>query len=217
MRASGTLILAAWLCWAGAAAAVGSCGPLAAGGLDTVLRPARIIGGGPAHFLLDPTPSCSEAACRKERGAYVLPGDIVAIGEPAGGAVCAHFFNGRTETGGWLPANRVQAGDDSAQPLSAWSGRWQRDGLTELRITGEGRAIHASGETALDRGDDAARTGAFDDTGVRADGMLHIGSGADPDDCRLAATLTGRYLAVLDNGRCGGLGVSFSGFYAKAR
>jgi hypothetical protein len=154
-----------------------------------------------------------DAKCRLK--SYLIPGDEVIVTRRYGRYVCAWFQPPKGgETVGWLPADKLAVrAVSSAPPTAAWVGEWRfydnsisvrRDARTgRLRLEGQafwkglGDNVHVGeiGGEAAPRGDEIA---------------------VEEDECRVSLRLVGPFLVVNDNGRCGGLNVTFDGVYRKA-
>jgi len=188
------------------------------------------------NFIANPgerTPNCRPSAenwCRLK--AFLVPGDeVLAIGRD-GPYVCATFKSPEgVETSGWLP--RAALTTVAPKPISAqaWDGKWRRDGEAEIVLKSHGDEVEVSGQATWGSGDPerarkgAVNTGELEGSGKPRDQVLAVGynpdrSGFPPSqvapDCAARLRLFGRYLAVEDNGACGGLNVSFSGIYVRA-
>lgn len=182
------------------------------------------------------TPDCQAGkpgACQSK--AFVVPGDIVLVGEVFDASACAAFVNAKGQvTTGLLPNDRLQR-PSATQPAGAgaFTGRFAR---TEADIT-----IKPKGRDGTLAFAGQATYGALDPSRV-ARGAVNLGEfnfdlkptsnrvevslgGAAPvawdkgkdDDCAVALLVLGPYLAVEDNRRCGGNNVSFTGIYRRQR
>jgi len=180
-----------------------------------------------------PTCPSAEATCR--RSAYLVPGDEVLTGAADGSYVCALFKSqGRAETTGFLPRMALEMVPPGPAPAQQWDGIWRRDRDTQIVVKSHHDDVEVSG---------SAVWGSHDPQRVRRGG-IHSGElngkskprghtvaiGYDPerssfppapneapDACAAKLELLGRYLMVEDNGGCGGLNVSFTGVYVRAK
>jgi hypothetical protein len=190
------------------------------------------------NFIAGPSKRVSacpsaESACRLK--AYVVPGDEVLVDATEGPYVCTFFKSqGGTETRGWLPRAAVQILPPEPAPARQWDGKWRRDREAQIVITSHRDDVEVSGR---------ALWGSYDPQRVKR-GAIHVGelngkarprgqvlgigydpgqsafpaaNDAPPQDCAAKLELYGRYLAVEDNRGCGGLNVSFTGIYVRAK
>jgi hypothetical protein len=197
---------------------------------------ARVIATKAVNFIANPserTPACpsAERSCRLK--AFLVPGNDVLVIARDGPYVCAAFKSPQgVQTSGWLP--KAALAIVAPKPISAqtWDGKWRRDGEAEIVLKSRGDEVEISGQATWGGGDPervrrgAVHTGELEGSGKPRDQVLAIGydpnkSGPPPGfpatrDCAARLRLFGRYLAVEDNGACGGLNVSFSGIYVRA-
>jgi hypothetical protein len=138
----------------------------------------------------------------------------------------------RNHDEGLLPRAALQVASPAQIPAQQWEGKWRRDSKAEIVIKSRGDEVEVSG-TATWGGSDPQRrkrgainTGELTGTGKPRDQTLAIGYDPersafppwDParrDICAAQLELHGRYLLVEDNGKCGGLNVSFTGLYVR--
>ena len=197
-------------------------------------RTGKVQGAAPrTYFVRDGTarPGCPDASAACRTGAYVVPGDLVLLGDAQAGYICAAIAgpSGRT-TAGLLPSAAIMAVPDRAPTVSDWIGAW---GAVEQHIV-----ITRTRQGALNiKGD--ATWGALDPERVRRGGV-HIGEinaevqpvgdalsftmgndrtlpfeQGDATDCRVQMLRRGPYLVVESNDACGGMNVTFSGLYRR--
>jgi hypothetical protein len=181
------------------------------------------------------TPACpsAESACRLK--AHLVPGDEVLMDAADAGYVCALFKSqGGIETTGWLPRTALELVTPRPAPAREWEGKWQRDRDTQIVIKSRAEDVAVSGN-AIWGGHDRERvkrgaihTGVLNGKGRPRGQTLAIGYDPDRsdlppapaearDDCAAKLELYGRYLLVEDNGACGGINVSFTGIYVRAK
>jgi hypothetical protein len=188
------------------------------------------------HFMAGPSkhgPSCpsAEAACKLK--AYLVPGDEVLVGAADGPYVCASFKSDAfVQTTGWLPRAALQLTPPEAPSVRQWDGKWRADADTEIVVKSHGNEVMVSGTASWGGSDPervksgAVHTGEIDGKGKPQGHILAIGYDPDksgfpppeaaaPDVCAARLNLYGRYLMVEDNGKCGGLNVSFTGLYVR--
>ena len=159
------------------------------------------------------------AQCR--RTTYVIGADVVLVGQIRGKMIRAAYTNGKRMTLDWLPRAALVAIPTPTATLAAWRGHWRRDdeasvdvGLGAKRgtVKFDGEALYGSHDPdRVKRG--AVNLGAFGGESAPVNGRVDLA--ADDDVCHVKMRLIGPYLAVVDNGQCGGMNVSFSGVYRK--
>jgi hypothetical protein len=186
-------------------------------------------------FLKEDCTSTKPGACQTK--AYVMPGDIVLVGEVFDASACAAYVNAKGQvTTGLLPNERLQAPTPRAKTdASAFSGTWTRT-EAEIIIKPKGREgvlTFAGNATygALDKGRvarGAVNMGEFDfdwapkansvDISIKGSApVARDAKGVDDTDCAVAMVALGPYLVVEDNRNCGGMNVSFTGIYRRGR
>lgn len=217
-------------------------GPLEVGE-DLPLRLMRVQSEAPrVNFVesrTDAKPSCpSNAEACKRRG-FLTPGDDVIAGPNHGGFTCVTYISpdakrvkGKfAETSGFIPSADLAEVPPRAPTFQAWQGKWSRNEEGEITITGkaDGKlAVH--GEATFGGHDpDRVKRGAINAGELEGEASprgntLALGyDGLKPlktdmgADCMARLRLFGRYLVVEDNLGCGGMNVSFLGFYIKLR
>ena len=186
-------------------------------------------------FLKEDCTSTKAGACQSK--AFVMPGDVVVVGQVFDAAACAVFVNAKGQvTTGLLPNDRLQASTPRPKTdASALVGTWAR---TEAEIVvkpkGRGGVLSFVGNAtygALDKGRvarGAVNMGEFDfdwqpkanslDISINGSKPLaRDAKGVDDTDCAVAMIALGPYLVVEDNRNCGGMNVSFTGIYRRGR
>ncbi len=190
-------------------------------------------------FLKPDCTATKPGAC--DAKAFVMPGDMVLVGQVFDTSACAAFVNAKGQvTEGLLPNARLEA--PNPQPKSgaaAWVGTWTRI-EAEIVIKPRGRDGQLSfagnatygafdqqrvargavnlGEFSFDLKparnslDVSLKTNARGDTEPVARAKSN-GREDDDTDCAVAMIALGPYLVVEDNRQCGGVNVSFTGLY----
>jgi hypothetical protein len=179
--------------------------------------------------------STKPGACQSQ--AYVMPGDVVLVGQVFDASACAVYVNPKGQvTTGLLPNERLRVPSPRPETgASALVGIWTR-AEAEIVIKPKGRA----GMLSFDGN---ATYGALDTRRV-ARGAVNLGefnfdltpagntvdvlldgaepvvrktakASADETGCSVAMIALGPYLVVEDNRNCGGVNVSFTGFYRR--
>jgi hypothetical protein len=148
-----------------------------------------------------------------------------------GAYVCATFKaqNG-VVTRGFLLREALQVVPPEQTSAQKWDGKWLRDSEAQIVIESSGDEVKVSGTASWGGSDPervnmgAVNTGELEGSGKLRGKVLAIGYDPDrsafpppedqaPDICAAQLELYGPYLMVEDNGRCGGLNVSFTGLY----
>lgn len=184
---------------------------------------ARVRPGAKAVFYHDiEVDGCPAPTARCRRRAYIVAGDLVLIGPTKGSLVkAAYNERGGRPTEGWILRNLVEPVPVPHPARSAWLGSWTYDEAS-IDITAGARPgrIKASGVATWGTHDPervkigGINMGDFDDEAtIKGDRILFGGPGEY--ECRVSMRLISPYLVVADNGSCGGLNVTFSGFYRR--
>jgi hypothetical protein len=187
------------------------------------------------YFVSGPrkqAPQCPSAATACRMKAYLVPGDEILINvtdDPA----CARFKSqSLVETIGYLPRAALELVPSEQASIEKWDGTWRRDSEAEIVLKSGGDEVTVSGNATWGGSDPervkrgAVHVGELEGTGRPRGRVLAVGydpdrsafppdGGAAEDGCAAKLELYGRYLIVGDNGRCGGVNVSFSGVYVR--
>ncbi|MGI4808170.1 MAG: hypothetical protein ACRYF2_08690 [Janthinobacterium lividum] len=170
------------------------------------------------------------AACRG--AAYLMAGDAVLTGPAQGQYVCAGFVGAKgAQTIGWLPAAAMAPLPEAAQRPSDWAGNWMAPEQELVIAAAAGGALAVKGDATWGMGDPQRRrtggihTGEVAGTAQAVNGVLAFTMGDDDKTlpyeagdeftCRIRLLRRGPYLIARDNNACGGVNVSFSGFYRR--
>lgn len=195
---------------------------------------ATVKGGPRTYFISQSTETLSDCpsdspACRLK--AYLVPGDVVLARSSVGKFRCVTFRSVEgTETNGFLPKDALIDEPLTSPTPNDWAGKWVRDEEASITITVKGDALAVKGDATFGGGDPeriergAVNIGEIEEMATPRGNLIAIGSDYDgmtkptmleANDCRVRLRLFGRYLAVDDNGGCGGLNVSFTGVYSR--
>jgi hypothetical protein len=170
------------------------------------------------------------AACRSR--AYLTPGDVVLTGPSQGAYTCAGFAGARgVATIGWLSTAALVPLPEAEQVPADWVGRWTAPEQDIAITPGRDGALAVKGDATWGMGDPERRrrggihTGEVEGEARPEQGVLAFAVGPDdgtlPYDtkaefiCRIGMWRRGPYLLARDNNGCGGVNVSFSGFYRR--
>jgi hypothetical protein len=199
---------------------------------------ARVVSKQAIHYISGPrkgAPECPSAANACRLQTYLVPGDEVLTSATADPYVCTRFKSQKfIESIGWLPRAALELIAVGANPpVQNWEGRWRRDREAEIVIKSQGEDVAIAGNATWGGSDPervkrgAINTGELEGSFRPRGQLLAIGydpgrsefppaEDAAPDICAAKLELYGRYLIVEDNGKCGGLNVSFNGLYVRA-
>jgi hypothetical protein len=162
------------------------------------------------------------AACRRK--GYVVAGDRLIAWEAKGPLTRVTYLAPGSDrpSGGWIESAALRRVALAPVRAADWLGGW-RGWEAEIDITRGAKPgiFHLGGN---------ATWGAHDPDRVKRGGVnfgmfgaelpepkgnsLALADSEEPD-CRIALRLLGPYLVARDNGRCGGMNVTFSGVYRK--
>jgi hypothetical protein len=167
----------------------------------------------------------ASSACREK--AYLVPGDLVVLGQKLGDFVCADYPGAKIVRSGWLPVDAVATATFEASP-EAFAGKWRRV-EAEIEISLKYGTLQAVGEATFGALDPArVKRGAVNMGNF--EGALALNGGVaiypsepigakdpDPYRCKVRLTRAGEMLIVQDNNQCGGANVTFIGYYFRAK
>ena len=192
---------------------------------------AKIIADRPqVHFVKS---AYQDAACPADgdacsESAYLVPGDLVLIGKTHGAFTCVVYESAAARkvqwTNGWLPAASMTPVRPAAAPSRAdWIGTWvHAAGHIVIkpgrkgRVTIRGEGFYAAAQNV--------HTGVIRATATPAHGLLEFADdGRSPFDkasddkgsCLVRMQRIEKLLVVEDNNSCGGVMVTFTGFYRR--
>jgi hypothetical protein len=158
-----------------------------------------------------------DAACQDT--AYLVAGDLVALGAKRGAFICADYDKGDGDRAGWLPAEAIEPAPLAADPAQ-WRGDWKRV-EADISIAQVKDGFVARGEATFGARDPervkrgAVHTGEFSGALIFKDGQATLVDSRDVSGCALRLARSGDLLFVRDNMNCGGMNVSFSGVYRR--
>ena len=163
-------------------------------------------------------------ACRKK--SYLVTGDLVLVGQTRGPFTCVTYQSTIDRkpifTSGWLPSAALTPVSPSPAPrMEDWIGSWDQHYAGIEIKRGPGGRLKIEGEAAV-KGAQDVHTGVIDAQTMPAkdniafydDGKLPFET-QDDSACRVRMQRIGPWLVVVDNGQCGGVGVTFTGFYHR--
>jgi hypothetical protein len=187
-----------------------------------------------AYFI---TSAYDDAACPNDSDAcrakaYLIPGDLVLLGKSfsqngKGPYTCVAYEKASDRrvrwTNGWLPAARLAKVQPSQAPSRAdWLGDWTHASGDIAITAGKNGAFNIHGE-GFYQGAQNVQTGVLDavakpENGVLQfadDGSVPFAKAKDDAECLVRMQRVDALLVVEDNGGCGGVSVSFTGFYKR--
>jgi hypothetical protein len=193
-----------------------------------------------AYFVKDNCPDVTSRACRDS--VFLIAGDVVLVESVGDVTSCVAFVTeaGASTTGFMLNSDLGAPTRAASTKPDAFVGRWISDnaemrvrkGATAGELSFSGAASH--GGSLADADSDARiTTGAFDFLATPAGPNIAVNATppadaptdkpqrarpietAVPYDCTMRMAVRGPYLAVIDNGTCGGANVSFTGVFRR--
>jgi hypothetical protein len=175
----------------------------------------------------DATCPADSDACQEK--AYLVPGDLVLIGKAFSGKAntysCAVYESAAAKkvrwTSGWLPAASLTPVTPAPAPArSDWTGDWVQASGHITIANGANDAVTIQGEAFYDAAQNV-QTGEIDATAQPAHGLLQfaddgsIAFGDPKAECLVRMQRVSALLVAEDNNSCGGVLVTFTGFYRK--
>ena len=172
-------------------------------------------------YLYKQTQLCpKDKPCGSRQKAYLVSGDVVFAGPLNRGFRCVYYgsSNGKI-VAGFIPAENLKAiAEDNGMSIDFLIGTWKYESNSiEIKasaagkVSGDGQAYYQTAETVNE--------GSFSAQAPLAAGQkeLVFKEGNDESSCVVKLHRRGPYLVASDNNNCGGLNVSFSGIYSKAK
>lgn len=172
-------------------------------------------------YLYKQTQLCpKDKPCGSRQKAYLVSGDVVFAGPLNRGFRCVYYgsSNGKI-VAGFIPAENLKAiAEDNGMSIDFLIGTWKYESNSiEIKasaagkVSGDGQAYYQTAETVNE--------GSFSAQAPLAAGQkeLVFKEGNDESSCVVKLHRRGPYLVASDNNNCGGLNVSFSGIYTKAK
>jgi len=161
------------------------------------------------------------SACRK--ASYLVAGDLVLAGRTDGAFTCVSYQSPLAKqqiwANGWLPSAALTP----VQPMSPttnsdWVGAWRHPGGGVDIRQGDGDKLDIEGEMTVPTASDF-HNGAFKARVTpQSDAVDLVDDGGNyGEGCHVRMQRIGPWLAVEDNGGCGGAGVSFTGLYRRTK
>lgn len=192
---------------------------------------AKIIADKPqVHFVKN---ASDKAACPAEvddcqDGAYLVPGDLMLVGRAHGAYSCVSYQSAADRkqhwTIGWVRSTSLTPVSPTPSPSRAeWIGVWIRAGGKIVIRRGPRNRLRISGEAVYPAAE-SVHNGVIRATTTPANGMLRFAdngtapfdqTSADAGDCLVRMQRIADLLVVQDNEQCGGVMVTFTGFYRR--
>jgi hypothetical protein len=166
-----------------------------------------------APFYDAPRACPATGACAWRREDFLLGGAVVLAQADRDGFRCvAYGIRDGDLVTGFVAADLFEPVAEEPPTPAFLAGRWRFRGRDEVIFTPARHALSARGEASRP-GPDVDHTGRF------AGPVQLRGEGFSVTDraCVVTGRRRGPYLALDDNGRCGGPAVRFQGLYARAR
>jgi hypothetical protein len=196
---------------------------------------AKIIADKPRTFFIKNV--SDNAACPADtdaclQSAYLVPGDLVLVGKShsaGGNAYTCVAYQSATDrkqrwTDGWLPSAAMTPVMPAPALLrSDWIGDWVHAGAEIVIKSGKKETVTIHGEAIYPAAQDV-HNGVIDAEAKPSPGLLTFADdGSEPFDkassddglCLVRMQRVEALLVVEDNNQCGGVMVTFTGFYRK--
>ncbi|WP_146168646.1 hypothetical protein [Sphingomonas sp. PP-CE-3G-477] len=188
-----------------------------------------------AYFVSDAAlkPGCPDVNARCKLASYVVPGNVVLVAKAQGPFTCAGFQGPRgIGTIGWLPTAALALLPPAAQRPGDWSGHWSAPEQDIVITTRKDGMLSVKGNATWGMGDPGrvkiggVHTGEMSGKARPLAGVLSFTDNegvtlpytkGDEYLCRVRMYRRGPYLLARDNNNCGGMNVTFSGFYARKK
>jgi hypothetical protein len=173
-----------------------------------------------AYLYKQTQPCLKDKPCGSRQKAYLVSGDAVFAGPLNRGFRCVYYgrSNGKI-IAGFIPVENLTAMvEDNGMSTDFLIGTWKYESdsikikaAAAGQVSGDGQAYYQTPETVNE--------GSFSAQASLAVGQkeLVFKEGNDESSCVVKLHRRGPYLVASDNNNCGGLNVSFSGIYTKAR
>jgi hypothetical protein len=168
--------------------------------------------------------SCPSDASSCRQKAYLVAGDLVLTGKTQGPYTCVSYTSlGARKanwTTGWIPSSALSSVAPMAAPgRSDWIGRWRRQSGDITISSGANGALRIEG-LQLYQAAREVHNGVLDADARPAKGMLAFADGGGAFEetegaCLVRMQRIGALLLVEDNNMCGGVMVTFTGFYRR--
>jgi hypothetical protein len=164
------------------------------------------------------------SAC--QRKAYLVPGDLVLTGRQNGPFTCIAYQSPRDRkqvwTNGWIRSESLApVAPSRVSRLADWTGTWTHAGgeITieagkNGKLTIEGEQVYPAAQNVHTGALSAEVTPAGDMLAFADDGKVPFDQ-AKQAECQVRMQRLGNLLLVEDNGGCGGIMVTFTGFYRR--
>ena len=184
------------------------------------LSVAKVVGPARVHFIrsANAQAACPSPAAGCVEPSYLVPGDLVLAGRTEGSFVCVYYLapKARAEdfTMDWIRGSSLSPiGPAPAERSSDWTGTWIHPG-GQIDISSAGALLAIHGEQVYPAGPtgEDVRNGVID---AKVKPQSRIAFSDSDGECLVRMTRAGSWLAVEDNGACGGEGVTFLGLYRR--
>jgi hypothetical protein len=181
----------------------------------------KISSGDEHAWLYNQTQPCpKEKPCGSRQKAYLVSGDVVFAGPTNRGFRCAYYgrSNGKIVAGFILIENLKPLVEDTSMSSDFVIGTWNYESdsikieaAAAGKVSADGQASYQTAETVNE--------GSLSAQAPLAAGQkeLVFKEGDDESSCVVKLHRRGPYLVASDNNNCGGLNVSFSGIYTRAK
>jgi hypothetical protein len=196
---------------------------------DKPIVVSKIVAGAPKAFYVKSAwedASCPADTPACQRKAYLVPGDLVLTGRRNGPFTCVAYQSPKDRkqvwTNGWVRSTSLTpVAPSGASRLADWTGTWTHAGgeITiragkNGRLTIEGEQVYPAAQNVHTGTLSAEVAPAGDILAFADDGNTPFERAKD-GECQVRMQRFGTLLVVEDNGGCGGVMVTFTGFYRR--
>ena len=170
--------------------------------------------------------ACPADTATCQRKAYLVPGDLVLTGRTNGPFACIAYESTKGKranwTNGWIRSDSLApVAPSRVRRLADWTGTWKHPmGEITIEEGGSGKLM-IEGIQAY-KGAQNVQTGVLGaEVTPTGDLLAFADDGKTPFDqakdaeCQVRMQRVGKFLVVEDNGGCGGVMVTFTGFYQR--
>lgn len=152
---------------------------------------------------------------------YVLPEDEVLVSRIYNSDWGCAWYSPKkgSPTIGWIAIGRLDLLPPSVNLMAQdWVGKWKYYDNSIIISKGQGGELVVKGAAFWHGLGDNVHIGELDHKAKPTGSILKLGENETSEyDCKATLRLVGKYLVASDNMNCGGVNVTFSGVYRKAK
>ncbi len=165
--------------------------------------------------------------CQKRREpcqlrGYLVGGDLVVTApQTKGDLTCVAFVGRAGATTGWVETKKL-----NAKPVPAtltakdWLGAWRRDEFADFTVTRRKGQLYVSGDALYMKYGPDGKPSEYGPNDGAFSGLIRLRGNrgevnSEDTDCTVRMARIGPYALLEDDNACGGLNVTFRGFYRR--